>query len=153
MSERSAADDFFGIEYLSTQQSPAEKQEPEEDRSDTVLKKTANSTASVQAEETDQLSGTEFLDRAFFGEGLKRHEQFSPEKDPSQSRDFFEENFFKRKPLKDINAGASAQSHLSELEPRSDHHQERAPVRASRKRQHVEKRTKEASEPVMEEFE
>ncbi|CAJ0598107.1 unnamed protein product [Cylicocyclus nassatus] len=156
MSGRSAADDFFGIEYMSTQQSPAEKRESEEDRSDTFLKKTTNSTTSVRtnAEETDvQLSGTEFLDQAFFGEGLKRHEKFSAEKDLNQSQDFFEENFFKRKPLKDMNAGTSPESHLPEELRSKDIHQERAPVKASRKRRHVEKKTKEPLEATVEEFE
>ncbi|VDP32680.1 unnamed protein product [Heligmosomoides polygyrus] len=74
MSEKSAADDFFGIEYMSSQ--PQKTEVKEEVPSSAVTEPTTSSrrsfrirsTADVVDMERDsrQLSGTEFLDRAFF---------------------------------------------------------------------------------------
>ncbi|VDM83889.1 unnamed protein product [Strongylus vulgaris] len=76
------------------------------------------------AEEDAQLSGTDFLDMAFFGNKLKHHEDIMSEQNPSHSYDFFEENFFKKKSLKYI-------------EDHQDETKKRAPIKGSRK--HVEK--------------
>ncbi|EYC28427.1 hypothetical protein Y032_0007g3219 [Ancylostoma ceylanicum] len=101
MSGKSAADDFFGIEYMSSRPASVEegnKQEREpsaEDRSERL------GTPDVSDNAERQLSGTEFLDRAFFGD--IKHERITSEQSPSQSADFFEESFFKRIPPKGNN--------------------------------------------------
>ncbi|KAK6059131.1 RNA pseudouridine synthase [Cooperia oncophora] len=71
MSDRSAADDFFGIEYMSSQSPKAEPKEEEKEPDIAVKDKPKRSfrlrtIESAFEKDPSRLSGTEFLDRAFF---------------------------------------------------------------------------------------
>ncbi|RCN23819.1 hypothetical protein ANCCAN_30492 [Ancylostoma caninum] len=98
MSGKSAADDFFGIEYMSSRPTDSEEGNKQE-REPLVEDRIEKLGSPVDSDKVDrQLSGTEFLDRAFFGE--IKHERITSEQSPSPSADFFEESFFKRIPAK-----------------------------------------------------
>ncbi|VDL78772.1 unnamed protein product [Nippostrongylus brasiliensis] len=98
MADRSAADDFFGIEYMSSQ-SRAEEPKDEKVRPspDSISARSPQSVNLEDVPEKDlgQLSGTEFLDRAFFPQ--LQHDQVPSEISRSEPEpDFFEKEFFGR---------------------------------------------------------
>ncbi|KHJ92216.1 RNA pseudouridine synthase [Oesophagostomum dentatum] len=139
MSEKSAEDDFFGIEYMSSQDQPKRSVSGEKDSRNEVkpINKKGTKAAEDSTEADTQLSGTDFLDKAFFGNEFRHHERIASDHS-DQPQDFFEENFFKKMPLKDKN-GAAFPSELQNgilKGTEANHHQNRSgstPVRAPRK--------------------
>ncbi|ETN83873.1 hypothetical protein NECAME_07165 [Necator americanus] len=95
MSEKSAADDFFGIEHMSSQFGAEEGERKEGSTAEN--REVEKAFTGLNLEKVDkQQSGTEFFDRAFFGEF--KHERITCEQETNHSVDFFEENFFKKLP-------------------------------------------------------
>ncbi|KAK6021631.1 hypothetical protein OSTOST_12691 [Ostertagia ostertagi] len=97
MSDRSAADDFFGIEYMSSQSPKPEIKEEQAVKDHAKPKKSFRLRTDVTdlGKDVSQLSGTEFLDRAFFPQ-LELDPDSSERDDSKLSKDFIEEQFFRR---------------------------------------------------------
>ncbi|XGW17066.1 hypothetical protein V3C99_002020 [Haemonchus contortus] len=125
MPDRSEADDFFGIEYMMSQSPKDEKKEQlrqeqvETIKDDSKPKKSfrIRSDVSDMGKDVSQLSGTEFLDRAFFPQ-LELDPEASEKNHNEQSKNFIEEQFFRRMSSADVTevSTTSESEHSIELD-------------------------------------
>ncbi|VDO72948.1 unnamed protein product [Haemonchus placei] len=126
MPDRSEADDFFGIEYMMSQTPKVGNKEEQVEtiKDDSKPKKSfrIRSDVSDMGKDVSQLSGTEFLDRAFFPQ-LELDPEASEKNHNEQSKNFIEEQFFRRIDSADV-AEVSTTSE-SEQSIELDHHVEK----------------------------